>query len=162
VVAELSAPRFEDKPAMMLAGLSKRYTAADISTVGMQWFAMQSLLPMAAGTIGGDAFGLWYDLLKGGGEFTYLTASPVGEFSPIHPQFSQARLTPLHYAVFTHQGPATEVRRTVDAALRQWLPNSGRQLSKVEGRPDVIERYSAQYNQTGDGPVEVWLPIEKK
>jgi predicted transcriptional regulator YdeE len=147
---------------MTLAGLSKTYTAANISTVGMQWFAMASMLPTATGTVGGDGFGLWYGLLSGGGQFTYLTAFQVGEFSPIHPEFNRAGLTRLHYAVFTHQGAATDVRRTVDAALRQWLPNSGRQLSSVAGRPDVIERYSAQYNQTGQGPVEVWLPLEKK
>ncbi len=161
-MAELGAPRFEDKPAMRLAGLSKTYTAADISTVGTQWFAMSSLLPTATGTVGGDGFGLWYGLLDGRGRFTYLTAFQVGEFSPIRPEFNQAGLTPLHYAVFTHQGPATDVRRTVDAVLTQWLPKSGRQLSSVAGRPDVIERYSAQHNQTGQGPVEVWLPIEKK
>jgi predicted transcriptional regulator YdeE len=146
---------------MMLAGVSKRYSAVNVSMVGKQWFEMSSLLPMATGTIGGDGFGLWYGLLNGGGEFTYLSAFPVGEFSPIHPQFSRAQLAPLHCAVFAHQGPATEVRRTVDAALTQWLPSSGRQLSKMTGRPDVIERYSQKYNTTGEGPVEVWLPLEK-
>ena len=146
----------------MLAGLSMRYTAGAISAVGLQWSEMANLLPMATGTIGSNGFGLWYGLLNGGGAFTYLTAFPVGEFSPVHPQFSRARLAPLHYAVFTHQGPATEVRRTIDAALSQWLPSSGRQLSNMAERPDVIEHYSEGYNQTGQGRVEVWLPLEKK
>ena len=28
--------------------------------------------------------------------------------------------------------------------------------------PELYVRYSEQYNKTGAGPVEVWLPLEKK
>lgn len=161
-MAGLTAPRFESKPAMLIAGISKRYTADGLNLIPNHWYELQSRLGLLSGSVGGDAFGLWYGLLNGGGQFTYLAGLSMGEFAPIHPDFSRARIAPLHYAVFVHQGPYLELRSTVNAILTQWLPTSGQEMAAVEGRPDVIERYTERFNETGDGPIELWVPIQKK
>ncbi len=161
-MADLAAPRFEDKPAMLIAGHVRRHTPDTLSKLPMQWYELQSELARITGAVGGDAYGLWYGLTGGSGQFTYLAGVRVGEFAPIPPALSRAELAPLRYAVFQYGGERLQVRNTVNAALTQWLPTSGYELSDMEGRPDAIERYSEQFNQTGQGPVEVWLPIKKK
>jgi predicted transcriptional regulator YdeE len=147
---------------MLIAGHVRHYTASTLNTLSMQWFEMQSEFARMTGVVGGDAYGLWYGLTNGSGQFTYLAGVRLGEFAPVPPGLSRAELVPLRCAVFQYDGPRLEVRRGVEAALTQWLPSSGYELADIEGRPDAIERYSEQFNQTGQGPVEVWLPINKR
>jgi AraC family transcriptional regulator len=157
----LGQPRFVDRPAFAVAGLRRQYTPATAAQFLTQWTAMRGQLPLITGRVGGDAYGLWYDVLKGR-EFTYLTGVAVGDFAPVNPQFGSAFMPAAHYAVFTHEGDPNAVRQTIDAALGQWLPQSGREIAQLQDGPDFFERYSEQFNTTGKGPVEVWLPIKKK
>jgi AraC family transcriptional regulator len=162
-VAELGQPRFIDHGPMTIAGIVRQFKPDTLSQLPLVWDEMQGRLGLVTGRVGGDAFGVWYDVLKGGGVFTYVAGAPVGEFAPIHPQFTRAFVPALHYAVFAHEGPPQELRRTMDAILSQWLPKSGREIYKQdENQPDFLERYSAEFNKTGQGPVEIWLPIKKK
>lgn len=154
-------PRFVDKPAFKVAGLRRHYTPATVSQFLTQWTVMRGQVPLITGRVGGDAYGLWFDVLKGR-EFSYLTGVAVGEFAPVNTQFDSSLIGPQHYAVFTHEGDPNSVRQTIEAALGQWLPQSGRQHFPQPGSPDFFERYSEEFNTTGKGPVEVWLPIKKK
>jgi AraC family transcriptional regulator len=158
----LGQPRIVDHGRLIIGGMSRRYTPATISKVNEQWFEIQSHLASATGRVGSEAYGLWFNVLAGGGEFQYLSGVAFTEFAPIATQFHRAIVAPLRYAVFTHNGPATELRGTVDAILSQWLPNSGQELARVPNAPDFIEVYSQQFNETGQGPIEIWLPIKKK
>jgi AraC family transcriptional regulator len=67
------------------------------------------------------------------------------------------------YAVFTHRGNAADVRQTVDAALSQWLPKSGKEHFKsARTAPDFLELYGPGFDpKTGLGDIEVWIPIKK-
>jgi len=161
-MADLAQPRFIDHGTLVIAGIVQRYTPDNLSQLNLQWGELQTRMSWVVGQVGGDAWGVWYDVLKGGRDFRYLAGVRVGEFAPVHPQFITANLVPMHYAVFAHQGAQNELRRTVDAILSQWLPKSGRELRKGEGQPDFLERYSEEFNKTGQGPIEIWLPIVKK
>jgi predicted transcriptional regulator YdeE len=156
----LGQPRFVDRPAFTVAGLRRMYTPATVTQFLTQWTEMRSRIQFVTGRVGGDAYGLWFDVLKGR-EFTYLTGLQVGEFAPLSLHFDAAVIAAQHYAVFTHEGDANAVRSTIDAALK-WLPQSGRELAQLENAPDFFERYSEEYNATGQGPVEVWLAIKKR
>ncbi len=156
----LGQPRFVDRGALTVAGLRRTFTPATVSQFLTQWTVMRGQVPLITGRVGGDAYGLWFDVLKGGA-FSYLTGVAVGEFAPVNPQFDSASIAPQHYAVFTHDGDPNAIRQTIEAALGQWLPQSGRELSQLENAPDFFERYSEEFNSTGKGPVEVWLPIKK-
>lgn len=161
-MAGLAQPRFIDPGSLTIGGVGRRYTPATLAEIPNQWVETQALVSSSTGRIGGEAYGVWYDLLKGGGAFTYLSGVRFGEFAPIHNGFTRAIVGSLHYAAFTHQGPHTELRRTIDAILTQWLPSSGREVATGADQPDFIERYSEEFNQTGAGPIEIWLPIKKK
>ncbi len=159
-MATLGQPRIVDGKTLTIVGLIKRYTPQTLSQTGLQWFEMQSRMANVTGRVDGNAYGVWYDVLKGGGEFSYVTGVAVGEFAPVDPQFSRAVMARLTYAVFQHQGPAQDIRRTVDAIMSQWLPKSGRELAQIDDAPDFVEVYSEEFNRTGSGPIEIWLPIK--
>jgi AraC family transcriptional regulator len=162
-VPELAQPRFIDHGALTIAGFVRRYTPDTLSQLGLQWGELQLQMSLMVGQVGADAFGVWYGVLSGGREFGYLAGVRVGEFSPVHPSFQTANIVPLHYAVFTHQGPQSDLRRTVDAIISQWLPKSGREIHRNDpNQPDFLERYSEEFNKTGQGPIEIWLPVKKK
>jgi AraC family transcriptional regulator len=156
----LGQPRFVDKPAFKVAGLRRSYTPATVAQFLKQWTVMRGQGPLITGRVGGDAYGLWFDVLKGN-EFSYLTGVAVGEFAPVNTQFDSAFIIGQHYAVFTHEGDPNNVRQTIEAVLGQWLPQSGRQHVVLENAPDFFERYSEEFNATRTGAVEVWLPIKK-
>ena len=155
----LGQPRFVDRPAFTVAGLRRTYTPATVSEFVTQWTEMKSRLQFVTGRVGGDAFGLWFDVLKGR-EFSYLTGVQVGEFAPLSFHFDAATVAAQHYAVFTHDGDANSVRTTIDGALK-WLPQSGREMAQLPNAPDFFERYSEEFNNTGKGPIEVWLAVKR-
>lgn len=147
---------------MVIAGISRQFTKDTISKADGLWSEMRGVLPTLTGAISTDGYGVWYDVLKGGGKFTYLAGTRVGELAPVPATLSRATFVPLHFAVFAHTGSPRDIRRTTDAILSQWLPKSGRELSSVSGRPDFIERYSGKFSGAGEGPIEIWLPLNKK
>lgn len=162
MAAQLGEPRFEDGPALMLAGLAKRYTPDKLSFLPVQWSTLRNQLQFIQGTVGSKAYGVWHDVLSGGGVFTYFAGVQVGEFAPVHPSLSRVYIRPQRYAVFSHQGPASELRRTAEAAVGQWLPKSGRQHARPDpDAPDFFEVYGENFNpETGEGDMELWLPVK--
>ena len=147
---------------MTIVGIVRRYSPTTIGQTNTQWSAVQVEAASVTGRVGGESYGVWYDVLKGGGAFVYLTGVSVGEFAPVHPGLSRAVIPAQRYAVFSHQGGAGDIRQTVDAILSQWLPKSGYRVSHPEqGAPDFIERYSAEFASTGRGAVEILLPVTK-
>ena len=157
-------PRFVDRGAFTVVGIARPYKPDTLATIPTQWNELQSQAQRLGGRVGGDAWGVWFNVLKGGGgTFTYLAGVPVGEFAPMHPDFDRVFVAPMHYAVFTHTGPTKELRQTMDAIMKQWLPSSAYVLqTAVKDAPDFLERYSEEFNDTGEGPVEIWLPVKKK
>lgn len=161
-MADLAQPRFVDRGALTVAGFFRDYKPDGLGQIPLQWNALQQQLQLVSGRVGGDAFGVWYGVLNGGGAFHYLSGVAVGEYAPVHPQFSRASIAAQHYAVFEHRGSPQEIRKTMDAILGQWLPKSGRTLVRGdENTPDFFERYSEEFNSTGSGQIEIWVPIQK-
>jgi AraC family transcriptional regulator len=101
---------------------------------------VQSEAAAVTGRVGGETYGVWYDVLKGGGDFAYLTGVSVGEFAPVHPGLGRAIIPAQRYAAFTHAGNAGDLRQTVDAILTQWLPKSGFRVSHPQEGAPVFHR----------------------
>lgn len=69
------------------------------------------------------------------------------------------------YAVFTHNGPNSEIYKTVDYALGSWLPKSGRKLPEgadqsPQRRPS-FELYDERYTGGPESVCELWLPVSR-
>jgi AraC family transcriptional regulator len=163
MTVELAQPRFEEPGSLILAGLAKLYTPDKLSFIPTQWTALRNQLGFFHGRVDEKSYGVWSDVLSGTGVFMYFTGVAVGEFAPIHPLLSRVYIQPQRYAVFTHRGSASDIRRTTDAVIGSWLPKSGYQHSRPnEQAPDFIEVYGENFDPTtGLGDIEVWLPVKK-
>jgi AraC family transcriptional regulator len=163
MTAQLGEPRYVEPGLLMLAGLAKRYTPDKLSFLPIQWAELRSQLGFFHGRLGDKMYGVWSDVLSGGKIFSYFAGVAVGEYSPIHPSLSRYRIRPQRYAVFSHRGEVSDVRRTAEAAVGQWLPKSGLQHARPDpDAPDFLEVYGENFDpETGTGDLEVWLPVKK-
>jgi Uncharacterized protein conserved in bacteria len=155
ILAELPEPRFANRAAFLVAGLSARY---DYETCGggipAQWQRFQPHLGNVPGQVGAVAYGLRYNSDDTG--LDYLCGVEVGEFSQLPPELNRVRVPANRYAVFTHSGHISTIRSTWYTIWNKWLPKSGHQLADA---PD-FERYGADFDaRTGRGDVEIWVPI---
>jgi len=92
-------------------------------------------------------------------EFTKWAAIEVDSIENIPNGFSVFIIEYGAYAVFLHQGAASEFPKTMQFIFGQWLPNSEYEL---DNRPH-FERLGERYkNNSPDSEEEVWIPIRKR
>ena len=82
----------------------------------------------------------------------------VSGSSGLPPEFNYLRLPAHKYAVFVHKEHISKIRDTIDAAGKEWLPQSGYEAA---GSPAFFERYQDYDPQTGMGDIEIWFPVRK-
>ena len=147
----LAPPRFEQGPALLLAGMAERYRAETCAGIPALW---QRFLPhVAPGTVVYGACCKQDDA----GNFDYLCAMQVADFSAVPAGWTRLRIAPRRYAVFHHGGHIATIRATWHALRHTWLPQSG--LAAADA-PD-FERYDHHFDSaSGVGGVEIWLPLK--
>jgi AraC family transcriptional regulator len=147
----LAPPRFEQGPAMLLTGLVGRYRAQTCAGIPALW---QRFLPHVAP--GQLVYGVCCNN-DDAGNFDYLCAMPVADFSQAPAHWMRLRIAPRRYAVFRHHGHISTIRATWHTLWNIWLPQSG--LEVADG-PD-FERYDQYFDPaSGTGGVEIWLPLK--
>jgi AraC family transcriptional regulator len=156
---ELSPPRFEDGKVLLLAGLAERYSAESCGpSIPGQWQRFGQYLGHIPGQIGDVAYGVCYNFDEEN-NMDYLCAVEVSEFSNLPAQFTRLRVAPQSYVVFFHSQHVSAIRGTWDAIWNNWLPQSEFEVADAP----FFERYDRNFNpQTGDGGVELWIPVQKK
>lgn len=148
-------PRVEHDGARLVAGLGCRYHAATTHGVPAQWQRL-ALLPRMAGLAGSTAFGVCCNG-DDDGNFEYIAGFEVPSFSSLGRPLSTVRLPARRYAVATHRGHISAIRRTWQSLVGHWLPRSG--LAAADA-PD-FERYTPGFDaDTGTGDVEIWIPLK--
>lgn len=160
----LAQPRFQQSGELHIAGLSRLYPRDQLAAIPDQWNKLASQLPYVQGRNSPDSYGVWYDVLSGGGKpMLYLTGVSIGAFAPVHSGFTRSTIAPQRYAVFAHGGELSAIRETIEAIFSQWLPTSGySHYRQNDQAPDLIERYIEAAEGGKVGAVEIWLPVEKK
>jgi AraC family transcriptional regulator len=155
VLADLEEPRFENRNAFLVAGLSARYDYESCGAgIPAQWQRFGPYIGNVPGQIGGHAYGVRYNSDDSG--LDYLCGVEVGELSQLPPELSRVRVPANRYAVFTHRGHISAIRSTWHAIWNKWLPKSGHQLADA---PD-FERYGKEFDaKSGSGEVEIWVPL---
>ena len=72
------------------------------------------------------------------------------------PELDALRVPPQTYAVFTHDGHVSEIRRTWKAIFGTWSQEVDYKLVDAP----QFERYGENFDpQTGNGNIEIWIPI---
>jgi len=156
LLTKLEPPRFEQATAMLLAGLNARYTCDTSSAIPAQWQRFIPHIGTFPGQIGNVAYGARYNG-DDDGNFDYMCAVQVTDFSQLAPEWTRLRISPQRYAVFAHREHVSTIRRTWNTIYTKWLPESGHLLVDAP----VFERYAEDFDsRTGTGGMEIWIPIQ--
>jgi AraC family transcriptional regulator len=153
---DLAAPRFEQAPALLVAGLGARYAQGGDPAIPLQWQRFAPHIGNLSGQVGDIAYGVVANLDENN-SFDYIAGVAVKDFSDLPEGFAAIRIPPRRYAVFTHRGHVSGITSTMAAIWRDWLPNSGHRFADAA----FFERYDQRFDtRTGNGEVELWLPLE--
>lgn len=155
VGTELDAPRYESGRALLLAGLSERFSPE--STVGIPalWERFTVQITDIAGKVGHIAYGVCY-YGDERGNFDYLCSVEVTPSSELPAGMSRLQIPEQRYAVFHQPGHISSVGRTWDTLWSHWQPEWGERLS---GQP-AFERYDKKFDPvSGSGGFEIWMPV---
>jgi AraC family transcriptional regulator len=154
----LKPPRFETSKPLLVAGLGERITH-DNQGAGIpnQWQRFHQSVDDIPGRIGKLAYGVCCNG-DDAGNFDYIAGVEVTDFSDLPREFSRVRIPEQKYAVFTHSDHISTIRRTVNTIWNHWLPMSG---MKAADAPN-FERYDEKFDPlTGDGGLEIWIPVKE-
>jgi AraC family transcriptional regulator len=155
LIIDLKPPRFENGRALLIAGLGERYTFETNHGIPRQWERFAPYIGNVPGQVGGTAYGVCC-IGDGNGNFDYIAGVEVTSFDDLPSEFSRIRISAQRYAVFSHREHISRMRATAFTIWNKWLPESGYRHADA---PD-FELYDARFDpQTGNGTVEIWLPI---
>jgi len=155
---QLEPPRFENRKALLITGLSEHYTSETMKNIPELWRRFAPHIGNIPGQVGRVAYGLCFNGPDG---IDYLVGVEISSASGLPDEFSFATIPAQKYGVFSHREHVSKLYETLDA-IDKWLPGSG--LTVASGAPEApsfFERYSEEFNpQTGMGGMEVWVPIQ--
>lgn len=151
----LEPPRIETGPVLLIAGLSARFDGETSASIPSLWQKFAPHIGNVPNQVGFVTYGVCCNP-DGKGGFDYISGVEVSDFNELPADFSRIRLAERRYAVFTHQGHISAIRRTVKTIWTKWLPDSD---LHIDDAPD-FERYSEDFDPVkGLGGLEIWVPI---
>lgn len=152
----LEPPRFVDGRPMMIAGFGQRLEYDRMDGMPALWLRFMPHIGNVPNEVKGVAYGVVTASDPEG--FDYVAGVEVTAFGDLGPEFTKVSIPARHYAVFSHKDHISAIRTTMRAIWSEWLPRSGRE---IEESP-TIERYGPEFEpRTGNGGLEVWLPVKK-
>jgi AraC family transcriptional regulator len=152
----LGAVRFENLPELRIAGTNARYTLQTRDQIPSQWCEFTAHLGNIPGRVGQRSYGISRNL-RPGCEFDYLCGVEVASPHSVPAHFQQIQLPARRYAKFSHDQHVSQIAAKLDAISAHWGPDCGLQL--VPGM--YIECYTEAFEpETGQGGIEIWLPLE--
>lgn len=155
MMTTIQEPRIETSRVLLLGGLMERYPCKAAEKFPQQWQRFSPYIGQIRGQVGSVAYGVCLNP-DDDGNIDYFTAVELTSFENLPKEFTHLRLPERRYAVFTHRDHISGIRRTWDAALSDWLPRAGLTMADA---PD-FERYDERFDpRTGNGEVEIWIPV---
>lgn len=153
----LPEPRFEDSSKRLeITGISRHYPFDAVAAIPDQWQSFAPLIARISTTQNPTTYGVIYN--NGDDSFDYLSGTEVTKDSSNPDNLVTIDIGPNRYAVFQHTGHVATLRDTCDAIWSDWLPTSGKTVIEAPW----FERYGEQFDpRTGEGGLEVWIPISK-
>lgn len=158
--AHTAPTRFERSGPLKLVGIRRRFTEATRDQIPQLWHEVGphfGKIPNQSGDVG---YGVCFSG-PADGEIEYMAAAGVSDVGELPTGWTRVALPAQRYAVFPHEGPASEISATVKEIFEGWLPASGNKEAVANSnRLEFIEHYGEGYNpQTGKGDIEIWVPV---
>lgn len=155
LLTELRSPRFDDRSSFHVAGLSERFTFETNHGIPALWQRFAPYVGHISGQAESATYGICYNG-DGEGGFDYMAGVEVAAPDDVPGDLTSLTIPGGRYAVFTHSGHISDMRKTVYTIWNRWLPEAD--VSHVEA-PD-FERYDDRFDpRTGEGDVEIWIPV---
>lgn len=156
---KLNSPRVvTETEAKLLAGNQMRHHCSNLSGIPGQWGAFQPWLTALPSPEPGVAFGVVVNA-DDDGNMDYMAAVPVRKGTTVPAELTRLDLAPQTYAVFEHTGHISSIGATWGEVWSHQLPQRGLRPVKAP----ALERYDQRFDpRTGNGTVEIWVPIEAK
>lgn len=156
LLTHLDPPRFEDGPTLLLAGLTRRYDNTSGNTITSahipaQWQSFVPHLGHIAGQVDNTTYGALYGG-DGSGNWDYMSGVEISGSGTLPPELTKLEIPARRYAVFTHHGHISEIRRTWQSIFQNWMPSTG---TKPASAP-ALERYAENFSS-----VEIWIPLSE-
>jgi AraC family transcriptional regulator len=156
LVVDLAPPRFAEGKALLIAGLSARYTFATNQGIPAQWQRFIPHIGHIPGQVGATTYGVCCNP-DDDDSFDYIAGVEVSSFADLTSEFARVRIPAQRYAVFSHRDHISAIRGTFYTIWNKWLPESGHQVADAP----TFERYGPEFDpNTGTGTVEIWVPIK--
>lgn len=147
--------RFEQRRAFLVAGLGARYTVETNQGIPMLWQKLIPHIGSVPGQIGATTYGVCCRFEEDG-SFEYIAGVEAASADGLGKTYRCIEIPANRYAVFTHRGHISGIRRTVYGIWNHWLPASGFEQMPA---PD-FERYDDRFDpESGYGDVEIWIAV---
>lgn len=149
------APRFSDRDAFKVAGLSRRFSMQNTSGIPGLWQSFGQHIGSIPGEVAEVAYGVCYN--TDAESFDYLCGVEVLSSSDLPHGLSLVEVPSNHYAVFHHRGHITDIHAIMRAIFSDWLPTSGHQAAAAP----VFEQYGREFDpRTGEGGFDIYIPLK--
>lgn len=154
-VDNLNPPRLVDGAALLVAGLSERYTCETSIAIPSLWQRFGPHFGNVPGQKGMVGYGVCCN--ADDDSFEYIAGVEVTDFSGLTAEFGRLRIPPQRYAVFATTDHISMIRRITNTVWSKWLPTSGHQAADGPN----FELYPESFDPvTGFGGYELWIPIK--
>ena len=151
----LAPPRFADAPRILALGLRERRRFGELRAITDQWRRFAPAIDAIANRAQPIPIGVLTPVGEDGA-FDYACAVEVTDFSDAPAGLTRLTVPAQRYVIFRHAGHVTRLGATHGAILDDWLPEAG--LTLADG--PSLERHASAFDwRTGEGGVEVWLPV---
>jgi predicted transcriptional regulator YdeE len=153
---QLDAPRFENAPAMNIAGLNASYNRETRSGIPAQWCQFVPRMGQIPAQKSPMTYGVSWNC-QPDCKFDYLTGVEVSDPSMLPGDLTVVKVPAARYAVFPLSKHVSTMPATFDTIFSKWVPDCG--LPVADG--PCFERYTPEFNpQTGMGGMEIWVPLK--
>lgn len=154
MIVDLAAPKFRERAAFRVIGLSTRCTFETNAVIPRLWVDFNSHCSEVPSPVGNAAFGVCCDM-EADGHFRYV-AGLESASTRVPEGLDFVDIPASRYAVFQHVGHLSGFNKTVYTIWNKALPDAGLEPAKTPDFELYDERFHAK---TGDGIVEIWIPI---
>jgi len=149
-------PRIETTAEIAIAGYTRSYKFSDPSQIPAQWANFAQQIPQLTSIANPETFGIIYN--GSADNFDYLTGIEVSAEQNIPDSMTTLQLGSQTYAVYQHSDNVATLGHTCGEIWSERLPASG----YIPVQAPWFERYGDSFDPTtGDGGMEVWIPIEQ-
>jgi len=155
LIVPVKSPTIEHRKELHFTGISQQYTFETNYGIPAQWDLFSERYHEIESVADEAVFGVCYDA-DVDGTFSYLTGLESSGTTTVPDAMRKIKLPEGRYARFEHEGHISDYRKTIYTIWNKTLVDEGLKHRRAPDFECYDERFDAS---TGEGLVEIWIPI---